>query len=536
MLLERGLITPDQLREALVERARSVSDGDRQATPLGGILVRKGFLSDSQLLGLMAEQNGGPALEAPPVTVPYNAPPVHSGPQLPIVSTPDPLMEGGHLGKYQLLRELGRGGMGVVYEALDSQLNRKVALKLMLSNPNADPKERALEEERFVQEAQLSAKLKHPNIVTVYEAGLLDGRQFLAMEMFEGQAFNDWRKTVTIRDQIQVLSDVSSAVHHAHEQGILHRDLKPRNILVSSAGHAYVTDFGLAKSLGKNVHQSLTGSGAVVGTPAYMSPEQAQGLDRVDWRTDIYSLGVILYECMTGRTPFTGESPIEILMKVVKDPVTPPLQLVDAGSALGLDKVIENICLKALAKKDRDRYVTAQAFSDDLAKWLAGEKVHVVIPKTRGKSNKRVYVLAVLALMLLAGGLVWLGVKSTGVSVKPYLEAGKRYMAEDNYSEALIQYRVALANDPNNMEATMGAKAAQDAIAKKERDREEKLKQGANKKYTEWEEKQMQVEALLRAEQQAASEEKQREIAEQRRRAEADAKRLKEEADRAEEE
>src|SRR5204862_1706097 len=197
------------------------------------------------------------------------APPLASGPSLPAIS-PDMLQEGGNLGKYRLVRELGRGGMGVVYEALDTQLNRKVALKLMLTNPNADPKERALEEERFVQEAQLSAKLKHPNIVTVYEAGLLEGRQFLSMEMIEGQAFSEWRKTVTIRDQIRVLADGSGAVHHAHEQGILHRDLKPRNILVSASGHPYVTDFGLAKSLGKNVHHSLTGSGAVVGTPADM--------------------------------------------------------------------------------------------------------------------------------------------------------------------------------------------------------------------------------------------------------------------------
>ena len=533
MLLERGLITPDQLREALVERARSVSDGDRQTIPLGGILVRKGYLTDSQLLGLMAEQNGD---VQPPYEKTAVAPPVHSGPTLPAISVPDPMSDGGSLGKYRLVRELGRGGMGVVYEAIDSQLNRKVALKLMLSNPNADPKERALEEERFVQEAQLSAKLKHPNIVTVYEAGLLDGRQFLSMEMIDGSAFNDWRKTVTIRQQVQTLADVASAVHHAHEQGILHRDLKPRNILVSGSGHAYVTDFGLAKSLGKNVHQSLTGSGAVVGTPAYMSPEQAQGLDRVDWRTDIYSLGVILYECMTGRTPFTGESPIEILMKVVKDPVVPPLQVVDAGSALGLDKAIENICLKALAKKDRDRYVTAQAFSDDLTKWLAGEKVNVVIPKTKGKSNKKVYVVAVLLLMLLAGGLVWLGIGSSGRSVKPYLEMGKRFMVEENYSEALIQYRVALANDPANVDAMMGVKAAQDGMAKNERDREEKAKAGVNEKFRESEEKQLRALELLRAEREAANEEERKAFAEKRALAEADAKRAKEEADRAEEE
>jgi len=532
MLLERGLITPDQLREALVERARSVSDGG-QTTPLGGILVRKGYLTDSQLLGLMAEQNG----DAPSAPAPYGSTvsaPIPSGPTLPAISVPDLLAESGQLGKYKLLRELGRGGMGVVYEALDSQLNRKVALKLMLTNPNADPKDRALEEERFVQEAQLSAKLKHPNIVTVYEAGLLESRQFLSMEMIEGMAFNDWRKTVTIRQQIQVVADVAEAVHHAHEQGILHRDLKPRNILVSHSGHAYVTDFGLAKSLGKNVHQSLTGSGAVVGTPAYMSPEQAQGLDRVDWRTDIYSLGVILYECMTGRTPFTGESPIEILMKVVKDPVRPPLQLVDAGSALGLDKGIENICLKALAKKDRDRYVTAQAFSDDLRKWLSGEKVNVVIPKTKVKSSKRVYVIAALLLLTMAGGLVFLGMNSSRFVGTAHLDAAAKFMSEGEFSEAMIQYRVILANDPENAAALVGVKAAQDAIAKKDREREEKLKNSAIEKFRESEEKQMRALALLRLEQEADSEEKRKELAERRRQAEREAKLAKDLADKAE--
>jgi WD40 repeat protein/serine/threonine protein kinase len=534
MLLERGLISPDQLREALVERARSVSDGEHQTIPLGGILVRKGYLTDEQLQGILAEQNGDAAPAPPPYGSTITAP-AQSGPILPALTVPDLLTQGGQLGKYQLIRELGRGGMGVVYEALDSQLNRKVALKLMLTNPNADPKDRALEEERFVQEAQLSAKLKHPNIVSVYEAGLLEGRQFLSMEMIVGSAFNEWRKTVTIRQQIQVVADVSEAVHHAHEQGILHRDLKPRNILVSSSGHAYVTDFGLAKSLGKNVHHSLTGSGAVVGTPAYMSPEQAQGLDRVDWRTDIYSLGVILYECMTGRTPFTGESPIEILMKVVKDPVTPPLQLVDAGSALGLDKGIENICLKALAKKDRDRYVTAQAFADDITKWLSGEKVNVVIPKARGKSaNRKVYVLASLLLLVMAGGLAFLGLTSSRFVGKAHLEAAHKFMAEGEFSEAMIQYRVILANDPNNMEAALGVKAAQDAMAKKEREREEKLKNSAIEKFRESEEKQMRALALLRQEQEADTEEKRKELAEKRRQADLEAKLAKELADKAE--
>jgi WD40 repeat protein/serine/threonine protein kinase len=572
MLLERGLITPDQLREALVERARNLSDSGQAAQPLGGILVRKGYLTDQQLNGLISEQEKSepaapyeaatPAQPAPGSSSPTpgsgrfpaagtapqshsgrfvttgpapasnsgriqtnGAAPAVSGPSLPAIASTDNLQVGSMLGKYQLVRELGRGGMGVVFEAVDTQLNRKVALKLMLTNPNADPKERALEEERFVQEAQLSAKLKHPNIVTVYEAGLLEGRQFLSMEMIEGQAFSDWRKTVTIRDQIRVLADVSGAVHHAHEQGILHRDLKPRNVLVSGSGHSYVTDFGLAKSLGKNVHHSLTGSGAVVGTPAYMSPEQAQGLDRVDWRTDIYSLGVILYECMTGRTPFTGESPIEILMKVVKDPVTPPLQVVESGSALGLDKAIENICLKALAKKDRDRYVTAQAFADDLMKWLAGEKVHVVAPKTPSKGgSRRVYVLTGLLFLALISGLVFLGMNSTKPSIRPRLEAAVRYMDEEKFAEALIEYRVVLATDPNNLEAVMGAKNAQDGIAKKEKEREERLKNEVIEKFKIMDDKVLAAAAAKAQVREAASEEERQKLDEVARKAEEEAK------------
>jgi serine/threonine protein kinase len=478
-LLEKGLITPDQLREALVERARHVAQGDRNATPLGGILVAKGFLSDVQLLEALNEQGGGngsisiPAPSAstllPAGLTAPNAGPGVSAVSLPPIEAPQPTQT--RLGKYVIQGELGRGGMGVVYEALDSQLNRKVALKLMLANPNMDPRDRQLELDRFIQEAQLSAKLKHPNIVTVYEAGVLDGRQFLAMELIEGTSFSDWRHGASLRDQVAVIRDVALAVHHAHEQGILHRDLKPRNILVGPGPRPCVTDFGLAKSLGKNVNLSLTGSGAVVGTPAYMSPEQAQGLERVDWRTDIYSLGVILYEVMTGRTPFTGESPIEILMKVVKDPVVPPLQAADSAAAIGLDKTIENICLKALARKDKDRYVTAQAFADDLAKWLAGEQVKVSAPKVRrGIPNLKVYALLTLFLAGLAGVLVWLANRPGKLNIHDELTRGRDLMVAGKFEDALLAYQAALIKDPDSEEARQGeaeARKGADEIRRK---------------------------------------------------------------------
>ncbi len=483
-LLERGLITPDQLREALVERARLVATGDGKTAPLGGILVSKGFLTDAQLVDVLAD-NSSPRAAAAPATPPSAAGASVSLPDSAPTLPQDPSTT--RLGKYALVRELGRGGMGVVYEALDTQLDRKVALKLLLVNPNLDPKDRKLEQDRFVQEAQLSAKLKHPNIVTVYEAGVLEGRQFLAMELVEGRPFGEWRQGANLKDQISVLRDVALAVHHAHEQGILHRDLKPRNILVGRNNQPFVTDFGLAKSMGKGASLSLTGSGAVVGTPAYMSPEQAQGLERIDWRTDIYSLGVILYEIMAGRPPFQGESPIEILMKVVKDPVVPPLQVAEDASALGLDKDIENVCLKAIAKKDRDRYVTAQAFADDLGKWIQGEQVKVVLPKVRRASRRRVRLGPVLLgtfLLLLGGGAgAWYYTGGSILTflrppVEEHLAKARQFMAAGDFQQAQVQFRIVLGFDPENAEARTGEADAgrrmEDKAARARKEEEER--------------------------------------------------------------
>jgi serine/threonine protein kinase len=488
MLLERGLITPDQLREALAERARSLSDGS--ARPLGIILVAKGFLSDSQLVNLLAEQAPRPPSSSSGSTI--NIPAL--APQMASLT---------RLGKYELESELGRGGMGVVYQATDMQLNRRVALKLMLSNPSADSKEASLDEERFVQEAQLSAKLKHPNIVTVYEAGIMEGRRFLAMEMIDGQALSDWRRGegISLKQQVEVLRDVALAVHHAHEQGILHRDLKPRNVLVTGSHHPYVTDFGLAKSLGAKVNHSLTGSGAVVGTPAYMSPEQAQGHERVDWRTDIYSLGVMLYEILTGRTPFTGDSPIEILMKVVKDPVPPPSTVVEGAAALGLDKTIENICLKALAKKDRDRYVTAKAFAEDLTRWLNGEQVKVHAPKVK-RSYAWAYIVGVAAGLLLVIGATIVMTVGRHPSVEAELDQGRKFMELHNYLDARIWFSRALAKDPANQEALKGEREAHVAADAVDRENQDKLRTLADAQKKEAERKRLEAEEKARTAQQ----------------------------------
>ncbi len=295
----------------------------------------------------------------------------------------EPAAELPPFGKYRLLRELGRGGTGIVYDAIDATLNRRVALKVLADAfPSALQKTRDEDVARFLREARLTANLpKHPSIVSLYEADIHEGRRYFAMELIEGVPLSDWTEKggVPLRRRIEVLREVALAVQHAHEHGVVHRDLKPENILVDTGGHPHVTDFGLAKRLGPDV--SLTGAGMVVGTPAYMSPEQAQGLKSLDHRTDVYALGVILYEFLAGRRPFEGETAMEIMMKVVRNPAPPPTSVMKAPldpKAKGLDRV----CLKAIAKSLDDRYPSAQAFAADLSTWLGGGDLKVELPRS----------------------------------------------------------------------------------------------------------------------------------------------------------
>src|ERR1043166_9187370 len=198
---------------------------------------------------------------------------------------PEPSTAPVSLGKYSLLRQVGRGGMGVVYEAIDTALNRRVALKLMIPVSHLDPEEAAQDEQRFLREGHLAAGLpKHPNMVGVYEAGVIDGKRYLAMEFIDGESLSEWceKGKKSRRAEVALLRDAAMGVHHAHEQGIIHRDLKPANILVDTRDCPHISDFGLAKMVGPKGQVSLTNSGFIVGTPAYISPEQARGLETVD--------------------------------------------------------------------------------------------------------------------------------------------------------------------------------------------------------------------------------------------------------------
>jgi hypothetical protein len=269
---------------------------------------------------------------------------------------------------YQVLEKLGQGGMGTVWHAIQLGTRRKVALKLMSAAMFSSERARA----RFDREVELTARLDHPNIAAVYDSGVDRGIYFYAMERVDGVPLDLYVRShrMTRRDVIELMRTISAAVHHAHQRGVIHRDLKPGNILIDADGQPHLVDFGLAKTI---LHEKADGDPAadaeLAGTPAYMSPEQAAGnVDKLDTRTDVYSLGVILYRLLLGVSPHDLEgSQTQILQRITDtDPKRP--RSIDKT----IDKELELILLKAMARNPDDRYPSAGSFTRDLDNYLSG--------------------------------------------------------------------------------------------------------------------------------------------------------------------
>jgi serine/threonine protein kinase len=277
-------------------------------------------------------------------------------------------MEPRRFGEYVLLKEIGRGGMGIVYRARQPSLDRIVALKMVLTGRLATPDDL----QRFLSEAAAAGGLQHPNIVKVYEVGNVDGQHYFSMEFIEGQSLAQKLQEhgpLPSRTAARYARSIARAIHHAHAQRILHRDLKPSNILLDAQDVPHITDFGLAKRLDGSSRQTQTG--AILGTPSYMSPEQAAGrIHDLGPTSDVYGVGAVLYEMLTGRPPFRSESPLDTIMQVVEREPVPPRLLNPK-----VDHDLETICLKCLEKDSARRYASAQDLADDLERYLNGETI-----------------------------------------------------------------------------------------------------------------------------------------------------------------
>ncbi len=271
------------------------------------------------------------------------------------------------IGDYELVEEIGRGGMGIVYRAQQISLQREVAIKMILRDRLASE----LDRQRFFSEAQSNAQLQHPGIVPVYDVGEVDSRPYFAMQYIQGKTLAERIANHSLhqREAAQYIEQIARAVHFAHVAGILHRDIKPSNILIDASGNARLTDFGLAKQTDAN--ESLTRTGVVLGTPTYMSPEQASGrAGAIGPASDVYSLGTVLYHALTGRPPLVAKSPVDLLLKILEQ--DPPLpHLIEPK----VDRDLEMIVVKCLQKPPDLRYESAEALANDLTAFLHDEPI-----------------------------------------------------------------------------------------------------------------------------------------------------------------
>lgn len=398
LVLRQKLLSKLQIKNCLEEQQRLEKLG--QYLRLGQVMVRKKYLTTKDFLKILEQQktllfrcksceatfelstalngkkfrcaNCETIITVPDILknilYPKRSSSTHNSKGFhPLKSVRDRIIEAQYFGRFKVIEEIARGGMGIVFLAKNEQ-NQNIALKVLKEGESSTRDQIR----RFQREAESAAKLHHPYIVTVYETGIEDDCHYFTMEYVDGSPLDDAsiQETLTQHEFLEVIAKIAEALHYAHKKGIVHRDIKPANILITrETKQPKLTDFGLAKDLDRQT--MLTQSGAMVGTLYYMSPEQVKGGSRkIDGRTDIYALGVILYEYLTDSLPFSGETTLEIYDKIVNEEAVPLRALNE-----NIDQDLQNIVLKALAKDPPNRYQTGEAFAADLTRYIAGEKV-----------------------------------------------------------------------------------------------------------------------------------------------------------------
>jgi serine/threonine protein kinase len=278
---------------------------------------------------------------------------------------------GQYLGRYHIREQLGEGGMATVYKAYDTRLERSIAIKVIRAEKTNAPSFLA----RFEREARALAQLSHSNIVKVLDYGEHEGMPFLVMEYIPGGTLKQALKApLPYQEAAKLIAPVARALEYAHQRKIIHRDIKPANILMNEMGQPMLSDFGIAKLMEADDREALTGTGVGMGTPEYMAPEQGSGAAKVDQRADIYSLGIVFYEMITGRKPFQADTPLAVVYKQVNDPLPSPRLYIP-----GLPDSVERVLIKVLAKDPEDRYQSMAAFADALENLAAGNPQVTVV-------------------------------------------------------------------------------------------------------------------------------------------------------------
>ncbi|MBI4575447.1 MAG: protein kinase [Planctomycetes bacterium] len=460
--LENGLITAEQVDECL-ELIRLSG----QAVPLEEVLVNRGYLTPAEV-GLVRSILAGDNVSGKDTVV---VPPEEAG-LAPRAPARKDSAEGPprRFGRYQILDRISQGGMGVIYKVRHPELDKTLALKVLLAG--ADATEDQLR--RFQQEARATAALSHRNIVPVHDVGVEGGQPYYTMTFIDGEPLHRLleRERLGWRRSLEIAARLADALAHAHEQGIVHRDVKPANVILDRDGEPMLTDFGLAKDL--NSQEQATRTGTSIGTPVYMSPEQASGRAReVGPRSDVYSLGAVLYEMVTLRPPYLDENPVRVMNQVVSEDPPRPRKLIPS-----LPADVETVCLTAMEKDPARRYRDARALAEDCRAALAGDPIRArpasisyVLVKRIRKHRAMVAAAAIATLAVaVGGGGMARRVLEDRAEVRRLLAAASAARDEGNMDGSRNLYNQVLGRDPDDPEALKALPQVKEALAQREQE------------------------------------------------------------------